>query len=184
MKFTTVLFSAALIAGVSAASTATTTSTAPVNTDSSYGPQVDACMDDCEETDVSCRATCLGSPNPTEEQINETTKCSAKCPQGNGTEAETKAYGDCQRACVEKYFLPNPSNVPSMGSTETADSDGPVATDSEGNPTETDTDTNSNGNGSATVSPTSSPTGNAASTNVYSASFAGVVAAFAAFFAL
>ncbi|KAF8456251.1 hypothetical protein BGX38DRAFT_1163503, partial [Terfezia claveryi] len=85
MKFITLLFSAALIAGA-AAQTSTTTSSAPVNSDSSYGPVVDKCLKTCKPestTYVSCTATCLGNPNPTSEQVIENTKCSAACPQGN-----------------------------------------------------------------------------------------------------
>lgn len=174
MKFSAVLFSAALIAGVAAQSTKTTTSEVPVNTNSSYGPEVDKCLDTCKDT--NCAATCLGNPNPTEEQVIETTKCAAACPQGNGTEEETKAYGDCQRECTVKYFLPNSDNVPS----KTSSTSGPVATDDEGNPVSTDNGTSTS---TSTESPTASDDSSAAST-IYSTSFAGVVAAFAAFFAL
>jgi len=61
MKFTAILFSAALIAGA-AAQTTTTTSSAPVNTNSSYGAAVDKCLTACDPKDVSCAATCLGNP--------------------------------------------------------------------------------------------------------------------------
>lgn len=172
MKFTTVLFSAALIA-CATAQTSTITSSAPVNTSSSYGPEVDKCLAKCKPEDknyVSCAATCLGNPNPTAEQVNETTKCAAACPQGNGTQAETEAYGKCQRECTVKYFLPNPSSVPSSGATQTDGTSVPTATDSNGKIINT------------TSTHTSTPT-NGASAMVYSTSFAGVVAAFAALLA-
>lgn len=178
MKFTTVLFSAALIASAAAeTATVTTTSTAPVKTDSSYGPQVDACLKSCADKDVNCKATCLGNPNPTKEQVDQTNKCYAACPQGNGTKEETEAYAKCQHDCTLKYFLPNPSNVPTMGATQTGSST-PTATDSNGNP----------GNStktSTTTSSTAKPSNNSgASAMVYSASFSGAVAILAAFFAL
>lgn len=174
MKFTTVLFSVALIASATAQTT-TTTSSAPVNTNSSYGPAVDKCLATCKPENkdyVSCAATCLGNPNPTPEQVNETTKCAAACPQGNGTQAETEAYGKCQRACTVKYFLPSPDSVPDA--TQTDGTSSPTATDSNGNRVNT----------TSTHSSTSSTPTNGASAMVYSASFAGVVAAFAAFLAL
>ncbi|RPB27154.1 hypothetical protein L211DRAFT_846699 [Terfezia boudieri ATCC MYA-4762] len=179
MKFITVLFSAALIAGA-AAQTTTTTSSAPVNTNSSYGAEVDKCLSTCkpEDTDyVNCTANCLGNPNPTSEQVIENTKCSMACPQGNGTQADTEAYGKCLRECTVKYFLPNPSSVPSSGPSQTDGSSAPTATDSNGNRI------NSTSTSTSTSSSSSTST-NGASAMVYSASFAGVVAAFAAFLAL
>ncbi|KAF8424581.1 hypothetical protein EV426DRAFT_573804 [Tirmania nivea] len=178
MKFTAILlFSAALITGA-AAQTKTTTSSAPVNTNSSYGADVDNCLKACSPDDAyaSCAATCLGNPNPTREQVNETTKCAAACPQGNGTKEETEAYGKCQRECTVKYFLPNPDSVPSSGPSQTDGTSAPTATDSNGNRVNSTSS-------STSTSTTSTPT-NGASTMVYSASFAGVAAAFAAFFAL
>lgn len=213
MKFSTIVFSAALIAGAVAQSTTETvvvTTTATVNTastgsvtvstppiptetNSSYGAEVDECMTDCKQGDVGCLATCLGNPNPTEEQVNETTKCSAACEQGDGSEEQTKAYGDCQWACVLKYYLPNSSLVPTVGGTKTSgddtatETDAPgtttvIETDSEGNPTNTVVKDDS----TATTSSTSTPTtdDSSAPAKVYGASFAGAAAAFAAFLAL
>lgn len=197
MKFTTILFSAALIAGAvaqsttgtTAATTATTStsvSIAPVETNSSYGEVVDQCMTDCKKGDTGCLATCLGNPNPTEEQVNETTKCAAACEQGNGTEEQTKAYADCQWDCTVKYFLPNSSFVPSMGATKTTTGGSTVETDAEGNPTKTvsNDDSDPSSTTSGTSSPSASDDGSGAPAKVYGASFAGVAAAFAAFFAL
>jgi len=196
MKFTTIIFSAALVAGVIAESTTGTTaattatsstsvSIAPVETNSSYGPVVDECLTECKQGDTGCLATCLGSPNPTEEQVNETTKCAAACKQGDGTEEQTKAYADCQWDCTVKYFLPNASNVPSMGSTKTTTGDTIVETDAEGNPTKTVSgDDEESTETSGTSTPSTTDEGSSAPAKVYAASFAGAAAAFAAFFAL
>jgi len=195
MKFTTVVFSAALIAGAVAQSTTVTTtvttgtsstsiSIAPVETNSSYGPEVDDCMTECKTGDVGCLSVCLGSPNPTEEQVNETTKCAAACKQGDGTEEQTKAYAACQWDCTVKYFLPNSSYVPSMGATKTTTGGSTVETDSEGNPTKTISNDDPSATTSGTSTPSASDDGSGAPAKVYGASFAGVAAAFAAFFAL
>lgn len=177
MKFSIVLFSAALIAGVAAESTTTTSSSAPVNTNSSYGSDVDKCLAKCDPNDrnafASCNASCLGTPTPTKEQVDQNTKCASECPKGKGTQADTEAYGKCVRACAEKYFLPNTSNVPNSGATQTGTS-APTATDSNGNKINST---------STSTSTTSTPT-NGASAMVYSASLASVVAVFAAFLAL
>jgi len=211
MKFTTIVFSAALIAGAVAQSTSETvvvTTTATVNTastgtttvipiptetNSSYGAEVDECMTECKQGDVGCLATCLGSPNPTEEQVNETTKCSAACKQGDGSEEQTKAYGDCQWACVVKYYLPNSSLVPTVGGTKTSgddtatETDAPgtttiIETNSEGKPTKTVVNDDSTVTTSGTSAPSASD--NSAPGKVYGASVAGAAAAFAAFLAL
>jgi len=210
MKFSTIVFSAALIAGAVAQSTSVVTTTAtantastgtttvipiPTETNSSYGVEVDECMTDCKHGDVGCLATCLGNPNPTEEQVNETTKCSAACKQGDGSEEQTKAYGDCQWDCVVKYFLPNSSLVPTVGGTKTAgddtatETDAPgtttvIETDSEGNPTKTVVNDDSTATTSGTSTPSASDDGSSAPAKVYGASFAGAAAAFAAFLAL
>jgi len=211
MKFTTIVFSAALIAGAIAQSnsetvvvtttvnTASTGSTTvipiPTETNSSYGAEVGDCMTECKKGDAGCLATCLGNPNPTEEQVNETTKCSAACKQGDGSEEQTKAYGDCQWACVVKYYLPNSSLVPTLGGTKTSgddtatETDAPgtttvIETDSEGNPTKTVVNDDSTATTSGTGTPSTTADGNSAPAKVYGASFAGAAAAFAAFLAL
>jgi len=176
MKFSIVLFSAALIAGVAAQST-TTSSSAPYSTTSSYGADVDKCLAKCDPNDknafASCNAACLGTPTPTKDQADQNTKCALACPQGNGSQADTEAYGKCLRACAEKYFLPNVSNMPNSGATTTG-TNAPTATDSNGNKINSS---------STTTSPTSTST-NGASAMVYSVSFGSVVAVFAAFLAL
>lgn len=57
-------------------------------------------------------------PSPNEDQVNDTTKCMAKCEQGNGTEEQTKKYADCQQKCISDHFYvssegtPNPTGSP------------------------------------------------------------------------
>jgi hypothetical protein len=57
--------------------------------------------------DVCCQAKCVGVPCPSQSQVNATTECAAKCPQGNGTAAETDQYAQCQASCISSYFLTN-----------------------------------------------------------------------------
>jgi len=211
MKFTTIVFSAALIAGAIAQSnsetvvvtttvnTASTGSTTvipiPTETNSSYGAEVDECLTKCDKEDTNCRATCLGNPNPSPEQVNETNKCSRECDQGDGSKEQTEAYGECLRECVVKYFLPNSSLVPTLGGTKVSDddtateTDAPgtttvIETDSEGNPTKTVVNDDSTATTSGTGTPSTTDDGNSAPAKVYGASFAGAAAAFAAFLAL
>ena len=44
-------------------------------------------------------------PHPNDAAANKTNECVAECPQGKGSEAETKAYGDCIAKCIgDNYF--------------------------------------------------------------------------------
>jgi len=56
-------------------------------------------------------------------QVNETNKCVAACPQGDGSAAETKAYGQCTKACIDKYYFDPATGTPAT-TTDTPNSNG------------------------------------------------------------
>lgn len=80
MKFSTIIMTIGLAAFVTAQST-TGTSAAPVRT-SSYTDAQAECLGTCPESDVSCRAECLGNPAPDAAAVDATNSCAAACPQG------------------------------------------------------------------------------------------------------
>lgn len=179
MKFSTIIFSAGLIACVVA--DATTTSTEPFPT-SSYDDPTVKCLAACAETDVSCRATCLGVPTPSEDDVNKSTQCAMKCDQGSGSPEDTKKYGECQFACYSSYFLPATTGAAQGGATGT-DKNPATATATGTGPGASPTGAKSGTGGSNT------PTGKvstaaAAPTMMVGGTFVGFAAAVAAAIAL
>lgn len=51
-------------------------------------------------------AACYHVPCPSESQANDTNRCVAACPQGNGSAADSKKYADCEQACYSSHFFP------------------------------------------------------------------------------
>lgn len=85
-------------------------------------------------------------PSPDRGQVNATTQCVAACPQGKGTAADNKAYGDCVQGCIGKnYFVTSQGTPEATGAaggnnaqnsnTDTAAA--PTGTDSSSKGTET-----------------------------------------------
>jgi len=112
MKSFTILIFSALVAIVSAIpqQTASTTSV-------SLTPQA-SCAINCAGDDICCKAKCVGVPCPNEAMADKTTECAKACPQGNGSPADTEAYGKCQFACISSYFFTGTATSP--GATGTA----------------------------------------------------------------
>lgn len=106
MKFSTVIISlgfAALTTAQAANSTRSVSVATPTQT-SSYTTAIAACLGKCKESDVTCRAQCLGmfgwsvlvsyellltafflllgSAAPNEGAANATNECVSKCPKG------------------------------------------------------------------------------------------------------
>jgi len=104
MKFTTsALLTAALAVG--AVSAATTTSV-------SMSPQA-SCLTHCpqDENWANCAAQCEGVPHPETSNVIDTTKCSMECDQGDGSPADTKAYGECLQKCSDQFYYTTNSGV-------------------------------------------------------------------------
>jgi hypothetical protein len=174
MKFSTALISAALVA-FAAAQTTTSTSEIPKTTQ-------EICLEDCGDSDVTCRAGCLGVPRPNEEQIAETDKCSRACDQGEGSPEDIEAYGQCLLACVDSHFLPT-----SVGGTApTGSGAAPTGTDGAGSGDDNEDGeegSGNGGNGGNTTDPANNDEGAASSITV-GTSVVGMVAIIAAALAL
>jgi len=103
------IFLTGLLATFSAAQSTTVpapvTSTDPSTAAQSSASEIVRCLDACDDSDVTCRAKCIAVPNPTEEQVNDTNECVAACPQGNGTESDILAYGNCVDGCIGQHYF-------------------------------------------------------------------------------
>lgn len=53
-------------------------------------------------------------PNPSDSQVNQTTECVAKCPQGDGSEAQTNEFARCTQECIGKFYCKHPSSKPTL----------------------------------------------------------------------
>src|SRR5277367_477343 len=103
--------------------------------------------------DICCQANCAKVPCPNPSQVNATTECAAKCPQGNGTAGDTAQYASCQSSCISSFFLTE--------STASTSSSGSVATNGAGSTTGSVEITSATGGSSA--SSTASATGSSSS---------------------
>ncbi|KAH0550921.1 hypothetical protein GP486_007717 [Trichoglossum hirsutum] len=161
------------------ATSAAATSAAPIPTHSPTPQEI--CLQKCNPGDVDCQAGCIVVPAPNQSMVIDTHDCAAKCNQGSGSPADTKAYSDCVQACISSHFYssggslatPKPAsgsgNAGSAAATATGTSKGAVAT---GSGTATDT-----------ASAKSTSTGAANSVQI-GTSFAGIAGIIAAIFAL
>ncbi|KAM0463873.1 hypothetical protein ACHAO4_000597 [Trichoderma viride] len=114
-----------------------------------------ACFKACAEGDVNCQAHCVAVPSPDRGQVNATTQCVAACPQGKGTAADNKAYGDCVQGCIGKNYFASSQGTPEA----TGAAGGSNAQNSN-----TDTAAAPTGTGSSTGTETGpAPTGSSAS---------------------
>ncbi|EGX92131.1 hypothetical protein CCM_06291 [Cordyceps militaris CM01] len=103
MRFTALLALGAAV--VVSAQSATTSAAAPASSQ-------ETCLKNCG-TDVVCRAHCAGVPVPDEGQVNDTTQCAMKCPQGDGSPSDTQKYSDCVQGCISQHFFNSQSGTPS-----------------------------------------------------------------------
>lgn len=60
--------------------------------------------------------------SPTKEDIANTTKCVAACPQGDGSTADSEKYKACQSACIDSKFSPSPSDGDNASGTDSSPS--------------------------------------------------------------
>jgi len=124
MKFSSVLtvFGLAAVAyAIPQASSSNSTIThAPATSASTVAPPApistsptQLCLSRCASSDICCQAACVSVPCPNPSQVNSTTECAAKCPQGNGTEPDTASYASCQSSCISSFFFASSSFNPS-----------------------------------------------------------------------
>ncbi|KAL4884351.1 hypothetical protein BJY04DRAFT_6995 [Aspergillus karnatakaensis] len=118
-----------LLALVVAQEESSTTSDAPATTPS-LTPQ-ERCLVACEPADRCCRAQCIGVPCPSEQQANDTNSCVAACDQGDGSEADTQAYAQCQARCITTTFFPGTVTVTDAPSSTSTDTEATATDDSD-----------------------------------------------------
>jgi len=104
MRFTILLVSGAL-AAVAVAQSATTSANAPESS-------VHTCLNNCKGGDVNCQAHCITVPSPNTQNIENTDKCVAACPQGNGSPAETDKYSACVQSCIKQNYYVSSEGTP------------------------------------------------------------------------
>jgi hypothetical protein len=107
-------------------------------------------------------------PSPDRGQVNATTQCVANCPQGKGTAADNKAYGDCVQNCIDNHYFVSSKGTPqATGAGNNAQNSGtdtaaaPTGTDSSSTGTETGA-AQTGSSASKSSNPSSSKTGSAA----------------------
>merc|ERR1712137_155298 len=149
MRFSTAIF-AGLVAVASAQDA--TTSSAPSTTSVALTPEqsaAQACLDACAAGDIDCESLCRQVPNPSVDDVNSTTECSADCDQGDGTEAATNAYAECVQSCIRQYYYTSTGKPAGAAATSTAGSSSEDDDDD-------DSDSDSDSDSSSSVSDSSS----------------------------
>ncbi|KAL7798541.1 hypothetical protein V8C37DRAFT_368219 [Trichoderma ceciliae] len=178
MRFTLVLPSLFAVLATAQSSGSATSATAPsaVSLDPAQQSQFD-CLHACAAGDVNCQAHCIGVPSPDQSQVNATTQCAAKCPQGNGSAADTNTYKICIDKCInQNYFVTSEGTPQPTGSGGKDNAASGTGTDSTAAaPTGTSggsgTETGATGSptGTATKSSGGTKTGSAATTSTTNA---------------
>jgi hypothetical protein len=134
------------------------------------------------QEDICCLAACVKVPCPNQAQVNATTECAGKCPQGNGTEGETAQYAACQSSCISSYFLTAvPSSTAASGSAATNSA---ATTGSAGTATASGGSGSSGGSSTASASGSSSTSSGAADHLQLGVTAAGILGLVAMAFAL
>lgn len=108
MRFTAVFIASAL----SAVAVAQSTSASPTYSLDPAQASIVACLDKCGEDDIDCKARCNPVPNPSETQVIQLDKCVGDCPQGDGSDAESKKYEECRADCISKYYYNSSEGTP------------------------------------------------------------------------
>ncbi|PUU78128.1 hypothetical protein B9Z19DRAFT_1065335 [Tuber borchii] len=151
MKFSTVFISLGFAALAAAQANSTRAVASPTQT-SSYSTAVASCLGKCKEADVTCRAQCLGSAAPNDGAANATNECVAKCPKGDGSQAQTDQYAACANSCINTIFLSTSSVAPAATGSSGSGS-GSGSGGNSGNPTSSGS--KPSGTGSSTSSSSS-----------------------------
>ncbi|KAL7961565.1 hypothetical protein V8C34DRAFT_272941 [Trichoderma compactum] len=156
MRFTVVLSGLFAILAA-AAESGSPTSAAPassVSLDPAQQSQYN-CLHACKVGDVNCQAHCIAVPSPDQSQVNATTACVAKCPQGDGSPSQTNTYKLCVNKCISDHYFVTSEGTPSQtgAAGDHAASNTGTGTDTAAAPT------GSSGSGSGSSSGNSSGTG-------------------------
>ncbi|OJI96310.1 hypothetical protein ASPVEDRAFT_231478 [Aspergillus versicolor CBS 583.65] len=146
MKFTLVALTS-LLALAAAQDSSSSTSDAPATTHSPT-PQ-ETCLLACDEKDACCRAKCMNVPCPSDQQANDTNSCVSKCDQGDGSEADAKAYAECQAKCITTTFFPASASATDSASSTSSGESSATTTGS----SDDDSDSDSNNDSEAALNP-------------------------------
>ncbi|KAL6698621.1 hypothetical protein J3F84DRAFT_363426 [Trichoderma pleuroticola] len=160
MRFTVVL-SGLFAVLAAAAESGSPTSAAPassVSLDPAQQSQYD-CLHACKTGDVNCQAHCIAVPSPDQSQVNATTACVAKCPQGDGSPAQTNTYKVCVDKCISDHYFVTSEGTPSQTGAAGDHAASNTGTDTAAAPTgSSGPDSGSSGNSSGTGTRSGSPT--------------------------
>lgn len=117
-------FSIFVAGAMAAIATAQTTADVPTNVPTtvasptfSLSPEQSsqlACVEACSPGDVDCQSHCVPVPSPNDAQANATVECAAKCNQGDGSEADTLAYGECVQGCIKTHYYEENKGTPNQ----------------------------------------------------------------------
>ncbi|OPB42153.1 HFBs protein [Trichoderma guizhouense] len=116
MRFTVVLSGLFAALAAAASESGSPTSAAPassVSLDPAQQSQYN-CLHACKVGDVNCQAHCIAVPSPDQSQVNATTACVAKCPQGDGSPSQTNTYKLCVNKCISDHYFVTSEGTPSQ----------------------------------------------------------------------
>ncbi|KAF3072144.1 hypothetical protein CFAM422_005841 [Trichoderma lentiforme] len=116
MRFTVVLSGLFAVLAAAASESGSPTSAAPassVSLDPAQQSQYN-CLHACKVGDVNCQAHCIAVPSPDQSQVNATTACVAKCPQGDGSPSQTNTYKLCVNKCISDHYFVTSEGTPSQ----------------------------------------------------------------------
>lgn len=89
-------------------------------------------------------------PSPNEQNVQNTTKCVADCPQGDGSQAQTDKYSACVNKCISDNFYASSEGTPNpTGSPGNNGNNGSSASGSDAAPTATGTGAGASPSGTA-----------------------------------
>ncbi|KAL6832741.1 hypothetical protein V8C40DRAFT_144140 [Trichoderma camerunense] len=193
MRFTVVLSGLFAVLAAAASESGSPTSAAPassVSLDPAQQSQYN-CIHACKAGDVNCQAHCIAVPSPDQSQVNATTACVAKCPQGDGSPSQTNTYKLCVNKCISDHYFVTSEGTPSQTGAAGDHAASNTGTDTAAAPTGSsgsDSGSSSSGNssGTGTRSGSATRTGAAATSSTTNAApaiiasggaLAGVIAA-------
>lgn len=111
MKYSAVLLFAIGALAIPQDASVTSAPKTPAAIPSGLSPAI-SCAMSCDDSDVTCKAACLGNARPNASQVIDTNECVAKCDQGDGSDEDSIAYAKCADGCINSLF---PSSQTAFG---------------------------------------------------------------------
>ncbi|KAL1794751.1 hypothetical protein ACET3X_006567 [Alternaria dauci] len=184
MKYSAVLLFAIGALALPQDASVTSAPQTPAAIPSGLSPAI-SCAMSCDDSDVTCKAACLGNARPNASQVVDTNECVARCDQGDGSTEDSIAYAKCADSCINSLFPSSQTafgaggaaNAAPSGSAGSAASAAASATGS-ANPTATGGSATGSESGSA-AEPAATGAADKASARLTGAGLAGLLAIFA-----